>query len=55
MPDDLPATLPDPARFNLNTYVVAGQVYQRRQDADGRWYWVAIHPPPLRDTPAKLP
>ena len=49
--DKLPAELPDPERFNLSTYVVAGQVYQRKQDADGRWYWVAIHPPPLRKTP----
>ncbi len=55
MTDDLPPELPDLARFNLNTYVVAGQVYQRRQDDAGRWYWVAIHPPPMRKTPAKLP
>ncbi len=55
MTGDLPAELPDPARFTLSTYVVAGQVYQRKQDVDGRWYWVAIHPPPLRETPTKLP
>ncbi|HSH83386.1 MAG TPA: hypothetical protein VLA19_33045 [Herpetosiphonaceae bacterium] len=39
MTDDtapLPAELPDPERFNLSTYVVAGQVYQRKQDAEGQ-------------------
>ena len=54
MTDDtrpLPPELPDPARFTLSTYVVAGQVYQRKQDDAGRWYWVAIHPPPMRETP----
>ena len=58
MTDDtppLPPELPNPARFTLNTYVVAGQVYQRKQDADGRWYWVAIHPPAMREAPPKLP
>ena len=49
--DKLPAELPDPERFTLSTSVVAGQVYQRKQDDAGRWYWVAIHPPPLRETP----
>ena len=49
MTDDtrpLPPELPDPARFTLNTCVVDGQVYQRKQDDAGRWYWVAMHQPP---------
>ncbi len=47
--------LPDPARFTLNTYVVTGQVYQRKQDDADQWHWVAIHPPALRERPTQLP
>ncbi|HSH80646.1 MAG TPA: hypothetical protein VLA19_19120 [Herpetosiphonaceae bacterium] len=54
MTGELPLGLPNPARFTLSTYVVAGQVYQSKQDEAGRWYWVAIHPPPLAEIPPKL-
>ncbi len=54
MTDDtppLPADLPDPASFNGHMLYRYGRAFQRRQDEAGRWYWVELHPPPMRETP----
>ncbi len=47
----LTSALPDPNHYMQFTFRRADHVLQRGQDEAGRWYWVEIHPLPMREAP----